>query len=746
MDSDNTATNTASPEQRYLELAREAFNGSTTWFDASVRRQAEAGLRQFQGVHPAGSKYHSETYKGRARFFRPKTRTAIRKGEAAAAEAYFTTNDVISCEAEDDGNPAHQATADVMKQLLNYRLKKSIPWFQILLGGYQEAMSVGTPIAHVYWKYDAKRKIDKPCIDLVPLENFRIDPGADWTDPVNTSPYNILMIPMYVKDVKARMTNQDDKTGLPTWISCDTSVLLKAQTTFADSIRSTRERGRTDSKDQQTTLREFSIVWVHMNIVDIDGEDMLYYTLGTEHMLSKPVPLEKEYFHGRRPFVMGTCVLEAHKLYTEGLTGLTRDTQGEINEVANQRIDNVKFAMNKRYFGKRGAQIDVRSLMRNVVGSITMMNDPENDVKVIDTPDVTASAYEEQDRLNGDFDDVAGAFSPSSIASNRKLGETVGGLNLLSTNTNQMGSYQLRTYNETFVEPVLSQLALLERFYETDDVILAMAGRKAGLVAELLNPDAMDKLLLNDINLSISVGIGATSPQEQINNFLTGIRALREVLADGTLERYGLKVEEVIAEVFGKLGHKDGKRFFDLENEDPALTNAKATIAQLQQALAAKHDPALIEAQVRKLDGEVRVLQAKVTDTNATAQEKTGRMIFASAQTAQTLAAVPGLAPLIDSILKLVGYTEPPGAQLEGAVPAEALAGISQEEIKDPRTGVKYNPAGGGATPGVANVGNGPDAGAAAGDTTPMTPAGPKMPASPGTGAEKGIQTAEADS
>ena len=40
----------------YLAMARDAYEGSTSFFDASIRAQAEAGIRMFQGVHPAGSK------------------------------------------------------------------------------------------------------------------------------------------------------------------------------------------------------------------------------------------------------------------------------------------------------------------------------------------------------------------------------------------------------------------------------------------------------------------------------------------------------------------------------------------------------------------------------------------------------------------------------------------------------------------------------------------------------------------
>ena len=93
-------------------------------------------------------------------------------------------------------------------------------------------------------------------------------------------------------------------------------------------------------------------------------------------------------------------------------------------------------------------RVDLRSLVRNIPSSVTLMDDPEKDVQVQETQDVTSSAYAEQDRLNRDFDDVAGAFSGSSVQSNRNLNETVGGMNLLTSAAKKVENYQLRTWIE----------------------------------------------------------------------------------------------------------------------------------------------------------------------------------------------------------------------------------------------------------------------------------------------------------
>lgn len=658
----------------FLSLAREAYTTSTTFFDASIRHAAESAMRQFQGQHPAGSKYHSDSYKARSRLFRPKTRTTIRKNEAIAAEAYFSTADVVAITAEDESDPMQAASADVMQALVNYRLKKTIPWFLLCMGAYQDAQTVGVCISHQYWQYDPVRKIDRPAIELIPLENMRLDPGTSWLDPINASPYLIRMIPMYVKDVKARMERVDDKIGQTKWAKLEDAQILTAMNANNDSTRMTRERGRTDSKEANTAIRDFAIVWVHQNIMEIDGVDMVFHTLGTLAILDKPVPLSEMIFHGKRPFVMGNCILEAHKIYPEGVAGITKDTQAEINEIANQRIDNVKFAMNKRYFVKRSKQVDLRSLTRNVPGSVTMLTDID-DVKVVDTQDVTGSAYQEQDRLNLDFDDIAGSFSQSSVQSNRKMNETVGGMTMLTNDANQVSAYQLRMFTETWVEPVLRQLILLEQYYETDMMLLMMAGKQAELVQQFGSDEITDEILMQELTLNVNVGIGSTNPQEKINSFMQGMGNLRNILADGLLERYGLNVQEVIKELFGKLGYKDGGRFFTADDgSDPAMTAAKATIADLQNQLAQKIDPALLRAQIAKLDAEVQKINAEKVKVGTESS-------YAAMQAGQAIASMPQIAPLADVVMQGAGYQRPNPAGVDPNFPQPEVSPVDLQGV-----------------------------------------------------------------
>jgi hypothetical protein len=614
-----TATDTTVKPHDFQGLARNAFEASKTYFDSAVRSQIDADLRQFYGIHPAGSKYHSEAYKARSKIFRPKTRMAIRKNEAVAAEALFSTADVVSVTAVDPDDPMQVASAAINKELLQHRLTKTIPWFTTAIGAYQDAQAVGICCSYQYWRYEKKgrRQIDEPCIDLIPVENVRFDQSADWRDVVTSSPYFIHEMPMYVKDVRARMDRVDPKTNQPKWTKLDDSIIKQALMPYSNSTRQLREDKRPDSTNANRGITDFDVVSVLRIFMEVDGQDMVWYCLANSyHVLSKPVPIEDLYHHGKRPYQIGFCVIETHKTHPSGVARLTTQQQAEINEIANTRLDNVKLAMSKRWKAKRGKQVDIRSLQRNIPGSVTLVTDME-DVEEIEFTDVTSSAYQEQDRLNLDFDDMAGNFSQSSIQSNRNLNETVGGMKIMDANVGQMTGYQLRTWIETWVEPVLRQVVLLEQFYEDDQVLLALAGKSPDALAyfQQFGTDAItDELLMQELTINVNVGMSATNPQQQVERFVFGMKSLKEVLADGIIQAAGGNVTEITREVMGKLGYRDGKRFFPgAENEDPQVTALKEENARLQAELAAKRPPPeLTAAQVAKLEAETSEIEQRV--------------------------------------------------------------------------------------------------------------------------------------
>lgn len=620
----------------WLNLARDAHTNSTDYFDANIRKQIERNISMHRSKHPAGSKYKLPSYKYRSKLFRPKIRSTIRNHEAQGALALFGTTDIVNCKAEDPKDGDAVLGAKYGKNWLDYRLEHTVPWFQTALGAYQDAMVHGIVISRQEWMFEeveeeveeyeygddglvnlddrgkpvrntVKRMrtiVDTPDIVLIPVENFRFSTAADWRDPIKSSPFLIEMIPMFVGDIKERMERPDKKTGEVAWRKVEISKgRATTETGEWDSTRIRRDGDHMDTKDEKYLESDFDTRWVHRNIIRKDGRDWVYYTLGIEHLLSEPVPLEDVFLHGR-PYVAGKCIIETHRTYSSGLPEIGESLTVESNDLANSRLDNIKLIINKRYRGRRGANVDWRALTESVPGGVVLMENLKGDVEEESFSDVTGSSFEEQNRINADFDSLYGSFNAASVQTNRSLNETVGGMSMMLDDSDVVGEYQLRVFIETWAEKVLAQMLTMGRMYETDRRILGIVGG---------GDDPLDVARAMDTAYStrVSVGFGNTSPQKRLENIKVGVGTIAELFPEDMRK---LNRGEIIKEVFSALGHRDGGRFITIEDDeqqDPQMTALMDENAQLKQMIETKQAE-------RQVDGDVKLQIAQMKDQGDT--------------------------------------------------------------------------------------------------------------------------------
>lgn len=604
-------------------VARECYETSTNWLNAGKRLAWTNSLRSFQNQHPAGSKYLSTDYQYRSRLFRPKTRAMVRKGEAASASAFFSNEDVVNISPQDDDDPYQHASAEIIQQLLQYRLTKTIPWFLTLVGARQDCEVMGICIGKAYWKYAEKidrtekrpmmhpelgmpmmddqgqpmtedydiysKTMDHPWIDLLAPENFRYDPAADWRNPIATSPYLIEMIPMYVCDVR-------EKIEAGEWLPVSSSSLLASSNLDDDTTRRARELGRIPGKDNDAGKpRQYEICWVRENILRIGGRDWHFYSLSSSgELLSIPKPVEDVYLQGIRPYVCGFIIPEAHKTYPTSKVELVRDLQTQTNDVANLRLDNVKLTLNPRQFIKAGSGADPQDARIFNPGKVVMMKDPRNDIVWDRPPDTTASSYQEQDRINLDFDDLAGGTSNQAIQQAPNVYQAVGNTDALMASGTQLEEYEQRVFAETFVEPIMRQLVKLEQAYETDPVVLAIAGKQAQLYQKFGINEITDNLLKQELTIKVNVGIGATNPQNRLKNFLTATQSIGAMY--GPVAALASEFNEVAKEVFSLCGYKDGQRFFQKDFD------FKQAMTSLQGGDKNKGDDPQVKMQMKQMD------------------------------------------------------------------------------------------------------------------------------------------------
>lgn len=572
-------------EPNWEERARNAYRTSTDFTDTNFRKPLEDSLRAFNNQHPSDSKYNSETFRKRSNLYRPKIRTIIRKNEAALCAALFSNLDLIETEPFNTSDLEEIVSAEVMKALLQYRLTVTMPWFQFAMGAMQDAQTQGIVIAHSYWKYKATStrgdyavKEDRPCQELIPAENFRFDPSAKWYDVVNTSPYLIELIPMYIGEVKERMDLPDPKGR--TWAYLDEEIIASCVQNDDESTRMARNNNQQDTTQQPREVTDYDIVWVHRHIHKWRGEDYEFYMLASKYMLTEAEPMENNVWFGERPYVIGTCCLETHKAIPASLATLLRPLADASNDLENQGSDNLKFILNKAWFVKRSANVDTTSLVRNVPGRVTMVNDPEKDVKEVSWPDLPASLYQEKARVDADFDNLGGNFNPMTLAQTRTPRESFRTLNAVQSPAMMMTEYTLMTLVQTFLLPCLRQLVLLEQYYETDQVLMKIAGEKAKVLQRFGVNEVTDAILEKRMSVNVNLGMGATDPTTKQQRFSGALNTYAGVTK---APPPGLDLKEVGKELFALAGYRDAMRFFI--DQDPEKIKMLQTIQALTRKL-----------------------------------------------------------------------------------------------------------------------------------------------------------------
>jgi hypothetical protein len=98
--------------------------------------------------------------------------------------------------------------------------------------------------------------IDRPECDLIPPENFVIDPAADWRNPAQDAAYIILKYPMRIDEIRRKQRDPRNP-----WNELPESVLKagdEGQQMQMQSIRRAREQGL-DRFDETQTARNFGI-------------------------------------------------------------------------------------------------------------------------------------------------------------------------------------------------------------------------------------------------------------------------------------------------------------------------------------------------------------------------------------------------------------------------------------------------------------------------------------------------------
>lgn len=113
---------------------------------------------------------------------------------------------------------------------------------------------------------------------------------------------------------------------------------------------------------------------------------------------------DNPYWHGKKPFIRGTFEPLPNEFYGMSAVALIEHLQHELNTTRNQRIDNVSLVLNRMWKARDGADIDDSQLVSRPHGIIWVAN--MDDIMPLETPDVTASSYNEEAKIRQDAENA----------------------------------------------------------------------------------------------------------------------------------------------------------------------------------------------------------------------------------------------------------------------------------------------------------------------------------------------------
>lgn len=628
-------------DTEFLQMVRDA-EAQAQMYIAQVNRKSWARVyRAYHQEHFVGSKYRSPQYDNRSKLFIPKTRAAIRKDLAAVAASLFGSLDAVSCLPGNEADPVQRASAAIIQELVNFRTdraseKASIPWFHVALGARQTSQLTGICLSKQSWKLELRRDgleesdeideasgermqrevwipdIDRPDCQLIPPENFDIDPAAEWTNPAQSAAYVIIRWPMRIDEIRRKQ--RDPRMPWNPLTEAQLKGASDSSSMDMQAIRRAREQGL-DRYDESQTGNTFDVIWVYENYVRTGGEDWTFLSVGHKYLLTDPRPVREVYPEqfGQRPLVMGYGAFEAFRIFPMSNAESWQMLQQEANDLRNLTLDAIKQNVMPVAKVVRGRQIDLEQLRRRGQGSAIMVNN-KDDVTWEKVPDISSGVQMMKQQLDIEFDDLAGQQNYGTVADNNALGKTLGGLKLAAGAANAVQEFDIRVWIETWCEPVLSQIVRLIQYYESDPIVLGLCGQKAKLMQKYGISEITDQLLENEVTIRVNVGLGAGDPQQRLAKFQSAVQVAMPLLQlDQKFQTGEKKInsEAVMEEVFGAAGYRDGGKRFIIEgppNQNPMagpeLDKLKSETAKNQAQAKKAIVDALVNAARVGLDTE----------------------------------------------------------------------------------------------------------------------------------------------
>jgi hypothetical protein len=530
----------------------EQFN---SWFDTGLKPILEDNRRRYRmELKDAADR------KKRGLSTLPSTKSASvvdRAVERALLEYHGEPEAIAFTAKSAAADPHKDELARWLSDLFHYRAKRTFPFFTWHASSLTAAFTDGMEAALVYWRkesYTVKRKeylvIDMATMTPTPIPREAYEAGVKVTPELfltaEVEEEVLVRDSWWIDSLKPGEDLLWDFKAPLLDLNLGEAVLVKA-TRSLQELEQLADRGvfdkfskekakkyrtvRSETVDKTATVTDPESVdlsdlnrlctWIYFE--KVAGQWMVSFSLEGKEALSSQKPVNDVFFAGRRvnrlPLVLGTHKLKLWEAVGRGEPETIAPLEDELIEHKNALADASRIAIQGRFRVNKDSDINFDDLLNNRI----VLAD-EGEFEKFDTQFNTVDALRVLDSLQTDMAEMVPVGMQSKQLVPRGNGRTLGAVQLALGSQNEKLSVQLITRNQTFLEPLLYLVAQLEFAFETDETILRIAARKAGIPPPETIIDgrpALDLRALDfDVEVQINAGLGSAPRQQKAQNII----------------------------------------------------------------------------------------------------------------------------------------------------------------------------------------------------------------------------------
>lgn len=501
-----------------------------------------------------------------------KSHLAYRKAKAitdrfhAGVKSTYFSNDQFANVGSYDVTEEAEALAKARQKAFDFHWKHTIHPYRPFNQSSLEGGIYGTGASKVYW--DSSK--DTPKMEHVSVHDVWFDPDASSIEDARFIIHRFRKSKMDIVNLK--------KAGI-------------FNGKFDIESLSLNSAGGRDGTLSSMTTTDHS----RIELFDIYYKRNTGWFVSTVHQ--KSVLLRREVkLNDGQPFIVGNIKEQmwdnresAVRIYGDTFLSSIDTLQMELNARVNQQLDAIALNNNPKYFTETATGLDDRDLKTGAGRQVILTNIA---LKEQIPPPSVPMLSQDVDRIALHMEEATGIKSLTGDSQSAMVNrQTAHGMEILSNESNVMPDSYIRSWNETFVEPLISRMIDLIWKHSTRSWLFKNISR----------------ITKEDFFVSVNAGLGSTSRSIQIQG---NDKLFQQFMAVQDMEN----ARRVIKDTLPLYGKKNVTKYF------PTEEGSKEQREEMQAKMQQEQEERM-QLEKQELIGRIEENKAQATMYMANAQE-----------------------------------------------------------------------------------------------------------------------------